>query len=106
MAIFDTRPCALDLRRANQIVDHIQRKWNLEACARCGGDSFEVFAQVTLRFYAQTNVIFGGDGASRPTAAIVCTGCGHVLFLDLVAIGVFPPAAVPDETPPSDGPYR
>jgi hypothetical protein len=100
----DTSGSTIEPRKTEQIVDHVRRKWKLERCAICAGEDFAVFAQVTLRFLDDPNTLMSPNGVDRPSAAIVCTGCGHALVLDLLTAGVYR-IRQPDPAPPT-GPYR
>jgi len=104
-AFFDTRASQIGPRGTQLILDHVERKWKLEQCRLCEGAEFEILAQVTLRYFDDTTVIASPNGAYRPTAAITCTTCGHVLLLDLFVAGVFQRERDEPEPPPA-GPYR
>lgn len=71
-----------------KFMSSIQKSWQNGHCNMCGGTNWGVGEEIfELREFQDGNLVVGGPTKLYPVVPVVCSKCGHVIFVNPNSIG-------------------
>lgn len=108
--VISTDHSELSDREMQRAINYLRAVWKLGGCRVCGGAHYELMAMVVVSLVGDLNTLHDGRAHRRPTAALTCSTCGEVRFLDLHVAKIVAATPGNPEVPrtrgPSGGPFR